>query len=107
MAERFLRGSSKLCQGVRPHSGDLPVGLDRVCARATLPLSGTGRILKTDSKTYALVLLLGLGDFPLRRNRLVEFDLRQMCTLPRNILIEGHGQLLAVVGEELRIVRSA
>ncbi len=37
MAGGFLRGSSKPCQGACPHSGDLQVGLDRVCARARLP----------------------------------------------------------------------
>src|SRR5271165_3916320 len=39
MAERFWRGSSKLCQGACPRQRRPFVGLDRVCARATLPLS--------------------------------------------------------------------
>ena len=53
------------------------VGLDRVCARATLPLSGAGR-LKAYSKTYATVLLRSLGDFLLRCNRLFRADLGYM-----------------------------
>jgi len=43
MEARFWRWSSKFCQGAFPRSGDLQVGLDRVCACATLPLSGAGR----------------------------------------------------------------
>lgn len=82
MEGNVLRGSSKPCQGACPRSGDLQVDLDRVCARATLPLSGAGRILKADSKTYA-VLLLDLGEFLLRRNRLVGFDLGHVCALLR------------------------
>ena len=40
----FLRGSSKLCQGAVPAvAATMWVGLDRVCARVTLPLSGAGR----------------------------------------------------------------
>jgi len=33
MAGAFWRGSKKLCQGACPRSGELYVGLDRVCAR--------------------------------------------------------------------------
>jgi hypothetical protein len=76
-----LRGSSKPCQGACPRSGDLQVDLDRVCARAMLPLSGQAGVLRTDSETYAVVLLLTLGDFLLRRNRLVGFDLGHMRAL--------------------------
>jgi len=39
MEARFGRGLSKPCQGACPRSGDLQVDLDRVCARATLPVS--------------------------------------------------------------------
>ena len=81
MEARFWRGSSKPCQGACPRSGDLQVDLDRVCARATLQLSGAGRVLKADSETYAVVLLLTLGDFLLGRNRLVGFDLGYMRAL--------------------------
>ena len=42
---KILRGSSKLCQGACPRQRRPSVGLDRVCARATLPLSGADRIL--------------------------------------------------------------
>ncbi len=77
-----MRGSSKLCQGARPRSGDLSVGLDRVCARATLPLSGAGRILKTDSKTDTVLLLRSLRDFLLRREALLSADFDDMRTLP-------------------------
>ena len=44
-------------------------------------LSGQAGVLKTDSETYAVVLLLTLRDFLLRRSRLVGFDLRRMGAL--------------------------
>jgi len=53
-----------------------------------------------------LVLTL-LGDFLLRRNRLVRFDLGHMRALLRYIVTERPRQLLAVVGEKLCIVCSA
>src|SRR5208337_2791307 len=81
-------GRAKPCQGACPRSGDLQVDLDRVCARATLPLSGQAGVLKTDSETYAVVLLLTLGDFLLRRKRLVGFDLGHMRALPRHFVTE-------------------
>ena len=48
-------------------SGDLEVGLDRVCARATLLLSGAGRVLKANSKTDSALLRPPRRDFLLRR----------------------------------------
>jgi len=54
-----------------------------------------------------VVLLLTLGGFLLRRNRLVGFDLGHMRALLRYIVTERRRQLLAVVGEKLCIVRSA
>ena len=54
-----------------------------------------------------MVLLLTLGDFLLRRNRLVGFDLGPMRALLRYIVTERRRQLLAVVGEKLCIVRPA
>ena len=93
MEGRFWRGSSKPCQGACPRSGDLQVGLDRVCARATLPLSGQAGVLKTDSETYAAALPLTLGDFRLRRDHLVGFDLGYMRALLRYIVTERRWQL--------------
>jgi hypothetical protein len=54
-----------------------------------------------------MLLVLTVGDFQLRSNRLVEFDLGHMRALLRYIVTECGWQLLAVVGEELCIVRSA
>src|SRR5208337_785908 len=108
MEARFWRGSSKPCQGACPRSGDLQVDLDRVCACATLPLSGQAGVLKTDSETYAVVLVLTLlRDFLLRRNRMVRFAFGHMRALLRYIVTERRRQLLAVVGEKLCIVCSA
>ena len=53
-------------------------GRDRVCARATLPLSGASRYLKADSKTYAVLLLRRLRDVLLRPNCLFRADLRRV-----------------------------
>jgi hypothetical protein len=49
---------------------------------------GRQGVLKTDSETYAVFLLLTLGDFLLRRNRLVRFDLGHMRALSRYIVTE-------------------
>src|SRR5580658_10765228 len=51
--------------------------------------------------------LLPRGHFLLRSNRLIGFDLGHMRALPGYIVTERCRQLFAVVGEELRIVRSA
>ena len=54
---RFWRGSSKLCQGACPRWRRPSVGLDRVCARAPLSLSGAGRGSKSrfQHRRYGLV----------------------------------------------------
>jgi|SRR5271156_3037028 len=88
-------------------AANLRVDLYRVCARATLPLSGQAGVLKTDSETFAIVLVLTMGDFLLRSKCLVGFDLGHMRGLLRYIETERRWQLLAVVGEKLCIVRSA
>jgi hypothetical protein len=66
-----------------------------------------GRVLTTDSETYAAVLLLTSGDFRLRRNTLIGFNLRRMCALVGNIVPERCPKLFAVVGEQLRIESAA
>jgi len=81
MAEGFWRGSSKLCQGACPRQRRPSVGLDRVCARATLPLSGQAGFLKADSKTQAVILLGCLRDFLLRCHCLLRVDLLHLCGL--------------------------
>jgi hypothetical protein len=47
------------------------------------------------------------GHFQPRNNRLIGFDLGNMRALPGYIVTERCRQLFAVVGEELRIARSA
>src|SRR5215831_15078955 len=107
MAERFLRWSSKLCQGACPQSRRPSVGLDRLCARATLPLSGEGRFLKADSKTYAVLLLRCLRGFLPRCNCLLSADLGRVGGLLRDVVTKSHGQFLAVIRKQLRIVSTA
>ena len=68
---------------------------------------GAVSVLTADSETYAVVLLLTSGDFPLRRNTLVGFDLRRTCALVGNIMPEGRTKLFAVAGEQLRIEGAA
>src|SRR5215469_17776837 len=77
----YLPGMAEIIAGVEqtlsrrvPAKRRPSVGLDRVCARATLPLSGTGSVLRADSKTHAVLLLRCLRDFLLRCNCLVCVD---------------------------------
>jgi len=74
MAEIVAR-ASKLCQGACPQKRRPSVGLDRVCARATLPLSGAGRLLKGDSKTHAVLFLRTVL---LRQNGLLRANLSRV-----------------------------
>jgi hypothetical protein len=83
------------------------VGLDRVCARATLPLSGAGRFLKADSKTHAMLLLRCIGDYLLRRNCLLRTDPMLVGGLLGNVVTENRGQFLAVIRKQLRIMGPA
>jgi Bacterial Ig-like domain (group 3) len=68
---------------------------------------GAIRFRTADSETYAAVLLLTSGDFLLRRNTLIGFDLRHMCALVGNIMPERHTKLFAVAREQLRIEGAA
>ena len=57
MAERFWRGVEQTLSRRAPAIAATFVGLDRVCARATLPLSGAGRGSKSrfQDRRYGLV----------------------------------------------------
>jgi hypothetical protein len=78
MAEDSCAGRANSVKAHARDSGDLLVGLDRVCARATLPLSGAGRVLKADSETCTVLLLPPRGDFLLRGNCLLGADLERL-----------------------------
>ena len=88
-------------------SGDLRSALTEFAPAPSSPLSGAGRGLKSDSKTYAVLLLRSFGHFLLRCNRLLLVDLGRLRALLRNIVTEGSRQLVAVVREKLRIVSPA
>ncbi len=60
----------------------MPGMAERVCARATLLLSGAGRALRTDSKTHAVLLLRFLRDLVLCRGGVLRADLGT-CALRR------------------------
>jgi hypothetical protein len=50
------------------------VDFDRVCDRASRPISGAGRDSKADSETHVMLPLLSQGDFLLRSDRLLGLD---------------------------------
>src|SRR5579862_1762234 len=88
-------------------SGDLRSALTELVPALCCHYPGQAGILKADSKSYTVILLRCLRDFLLRRNCLLRADLRRVGGLLGNVVAESDGQLVAVVGEDLRIVCSA
>jgi hypothetical protein len=70
--------------------------------RASCHHPGQAGVLKADSKARAVVLCRP-GDLLLQRSRLLRVDLEALRGLLENIMTESRGQLLAIIGEELRV----
>jgi hypothetical protein len=63
-------------------SGDPRSALTEFAPALSCHYSGQAGVLKAHSKTDAAFLLWSVGNFLLRRNRLLGVDLRSMCALP-------------------------
>lgn len=99
----FGAGRANSVKALARDSGDLRSALTKLVPARCCHYPGQAKVLKTDSETCAVLLLLPGGDFLLWCSRPLGIDLERLRALFRDVVTEGRRQLLAVIGEELRV----